>query len=1113
MGCDESFRFQAAGRRAQGAGRRVQMTQHRTPLTFYTICFLIFALLLAGCASDAGSVRKDQGGVPAVFVPRMITDISTSEDAEAVHVLVKGNQPLTYTSVKQPFPVAVILYFSETSLEGGSKKTTIQESGIIDSVQASEMNGDGHTSRVEILLKKDVPYNVSRDEGSGIKISFAKTGSAFLSERSDLPPSPLISSLSPQPSPGARGEKPELEIWDPKTRKWVTESELNRPGTAVSRPPSSKLMPNATRLESVYATRLKDSLKVFVGANGMIKNYKSFTIGNPARIVFDIFNVKSPYKEEKRVPINSEWVKQVRYYGYPDRLRLVLDTQKAYLSKFSAYPVEDGLEIYVGAHSEKLMADSQAMRADIRQPTATRLQSVYATQMENSTIINVKGDGPIKNYKASVTEEPPSIVFDLFDIEGSYEDGYAFPVDSRWVKKVRYHAFPDKLRLLIDTQKDYLSSFSAYPDKEGLVIQVGQRKEDGSISPPSPVPSEPPAWVDLIVFVPEEAGKSSLIIETSRVVTHEIAETADKKLRLKLLNTKIPEYRYKQGPVMTSRFDAAVDQVAPVRQPGDENTAVFEIDLREAVPYFVEQTTDESGKPLLMVHFEASSLPPSSPSESLASSQVPAASVSVSGAGDTPPPPVPEGFYTQSPPFPEGETKEDAKSDGPEEDAEIESGAGETGSPDFDLPDITEKYTGERIALDFFKTDIKNVFRILREVSGKNFAIDSDVKGEVTLTLEHPVPWDQVLDLILKMNSLGKTFEGDIIRIATLSTLQKEEKQRQEMEKEEQLSKEQQKALAPIVTEYIPVNYSDAGAEIKPHLEAIKTKDRGSVSVDKRTNMIIMSDTEEKIKQAREIVEKLDKVTPQVIIEARIVEANVNFAKEIGTEWGLDGGIQGDAANAGVGPQRSYDLLGGTYGYNMAVNAPPGGHLGSIGFNFTRIAGTPFLLDAKLMAMESREDVKIITAPRVLTLDNKAATISQGFEYPYQTTDENGKTTTNFKQVNLNLDVTPHITPDNRISMKIAIDKNDVYVQTSEGPALTTKSAKTELLVNDGDTIVIGGIIRTTDTTKVSGVPGLSKIPLIGWLFKSKTDTEDRQELLIFITPRIVQLEQRRMEY
>ncbi|MFH1800053.1 MAG: type IV pilus secretin PilQ, partial [Candidatus Omnitrophota bacterium] len=193
-----------------------------------------------------------------------------------------------------------------------------------------------------------------------------------------------------------------------------------------------------------------------------------------------------------------------------------------------------------------------------------------------------------------------------------------------------------------------------------------------------------------------------------------------------------------------------------------------------------------------------------------------------------------------------------------------------------------------------------------------------------------------------------------------------------------------------------------------------------------------------------------------------------------------------------------------------ALNFPTTSTAASIGFNFVRLAGTPFVLNAKLLAMESQGEGKIISAPKVVTLDNKKATIKQGLRYPYNKLDDSGNTVTVFENIDLVLEVKPHVTPDNRISMTLSIKKSDLgNIIINNQQSFTTKEAETELLVNDGDTVVIGGIIKTTNALGESGVPGLSKIPVLGWLFKSKSNTNNKEELLIFITPRIVQMEQR----
>ncbi len=1091
------------------------------------VSLLVLAVIFVGCATGKDALDSGNGADRGLNIsaPKQLTDIGVVEGPMMDRVHISGNQSLAYTSVKQPFPPAVLLYFTNTRLDPNRPADLYQIDPprgkivrSINAIEVQEQEGEPKTTRVEIRLARETPYQITR-EGTDVIVSFA-------------------------------------------------DSALSEDGQGKTEPTLSYAAQTATRLQSIYATALEERLKVFIGADGAITNYKTFTIDSPPRIVFDIFNVDSPYDAEKQVSVNTQWVEKIRYFGYPDRLRLVLETNSQYLSSFSAYPVDNGLMINVGA-GESYAGDVPKPAAARKEavsfpgiPPAGRLQSIYATQLDDSTMVTVRGDGTIPDYEISTLSNPPTIIVDLYGLQNPYEAENAFPVDTRWIERVRHETFPDKVRMYIETKPQYLKQFSVYPDKNGLIVYVG--RGDGAdaqgplVAQPqkAPIfetsdPTEPlaaekkvsvpkvggePSWVNRIDFLSEEAGKSTLIIGTTAPVSYEIDAVGDRQLQLKLYETQTPDYR--KHPLITNRFESAVDKIVPRQEKiGRENVSIFTIDLRESVPYFVEQKDG-----ILAVNFEASSISPVPPADSdvviadADARSTPASEPSEistpsfsrqpseeSLAFDRPPPetastqPSEESLAFDQPP---PETAPSPRPTPPAFDAPPEAFPGDDFLPDElaagdALPDVTgPTYTGEPIALDFFETDIKNVFRILREVSGMNFAVDNDVTGKVTLTLEHPVPWDQVLDLVLKMNQLGKTMEGNIIRIATLQTLNNEEQARQDRLMAEKTVQEQEKALEPLITEYIPVNYSDAGSEIRPHLEKIVTKDRGTLSVDQRTNMIIITDTAGTIRQAREIVEKLDRVTPQVLIEARIVEANVNFSKSIGTDWNMSGGLTNDTeaagaiADQGVGPQRGYNVIGGTHGWDMAMNLPVAS-AGTLGFNFTRIAGTPFILNAMLMAMESRSEGRIVSAPRVLTLDNKPAQISQGFEYPYQTRDEDGQTEIAFKNVDLTLDVTPHITPDNRISMRVKIDKNDIFQETADGPALTTKSASTELLVNDGDTFVIGGIIRENVSEDNQGIPGLSKIPLLGWFFKSRTNSTTKQELLIFITPKIVQLEQR----
>jgi type IV pilus assembly protein PilQ len=600
------------------------------------------------------------------------------------------------------------------------------------------------------------------------------------------------------------------------------------------------------------------------------------------------------------------------------------------------------------------------------------------------------------------------------------------------------------------------------------------------------VGNEDQIWVNRIDFLGEEGGRSTLSIETTAKIDYNIQKISDTRLELRLMNAKIAEFR--QRPLITTRFESAVNRIMPVQLPSMTAFSLFSIELREPVAYYAEQVG-----PLLLVHFDASSVPPAPADETNLPAWKKALEESIGPADmiSTVPYVKPASIQNQEVP----NDQSSAASMGEPvslKSYQMQNDAGQA----MMLTKTIKQYKGEKIALDFYKTDIKNVFRILREVSGKNFAIDDDVNGKVTLTLDKPVPWDQVMDLVLRMNQLGMIVEGDIIRIATLSTLKKENDLRKAQIAALQKEKEQIKALEPLETRYIPISYSDAATEILPHIQNIVTKGRGSVTVDGKNNQIIITDTAKKVAQAEEITRQIDKVTSQVIIEARVVEVNQSYSKELGFAW-----------NLGVGP---VSVNGGKSQWtsDVAMNYPAAANDG-FALNFAKIAGTPFTLDARLTALESNGNGKILSAPKIATLNNKKARIKQGQEIGYLERDSAGGSSVKFKDVDLMLEVTPHVTPDNRISMDIKIEKNDVTGFVDGVPVISTNEATTQLLVNDGDTIVIGGIIKSTSTTEKNAFPGLHKIPVLGWLFQSNLEDTDDNELLIFMNPKIVQLEQR----
>jgi type IV pilus assembly protein PilQ len=399
-----------------------------------------------------------------------------------------------------------------------------------------------------------------------------------------------------------------------------------------------------------------------------------------------------------------------------------------------------------------------------------------------------------------------------------------------------------------------------------------------------------------------------------------------------------------------------------------------------------------------------------------------------------------------------------------------------------------DKYTGKRISLDFQDADIVPIFRLLADVSGYNIVVDPKVRGKITMKLIN-VPWDQALDLILKTHNLDKVVEGNIIRIAPADKIAKEREAKARMI-------EAQIKAEPLVTKVFPISYADVGKVKNAIINAKILSKRGSVSVDERISSIIVKDIESNMPKVEELIKTLDRATPQVLIEARIVEVNTSVSREFGIRWGITGHTYDKTIN-----------LGGLTPY--IVDFPSGAGPGSgsgITFGFINKART-LGLDLEISALETSGKLKIISNPRIITVDNKEAFISQGKSIPVRKLTSEGTVSTEYKDVKLELKVKPHITPEGSIILKVEAKKEelDPTVPSVEGvPGTDKKEAKTNVIIRDGETLVIGGIYKTTESDSEGGVPGAKNIPILGWLFKNKKREHRTNELLIFITPRII---------
>jgi type IV pilus assembly protein PilQ len=415
---------------------------------------------------------------------------------------------------------------------------------------------------------------------------------------------------------------------------------------------------------------------------------------------------------------------------------------------------------------------------------------------------------------------------------------------------------------------------------------------------------------------------------------------------------------------------------------------------------------------------------------------------------------------------------------------------------------LSEKiYTGRKLSLDFKDADVKNILRLIAEVSNLNIITGDDVTGKITMRLVD-VPWDQALDVILQARSLGMSRVGNVVRVAPLDSLKKEIQAELE-------AKRVRERLEDLVTELIPVNYATA-KEISPQVKSILS-DRGDVKVDERTNILIVKDVPRNISGVKNLVKSLDKRTPQVLIEARIIEANLTFQEELGVSWGFK-------ASTGTGQNKTFTVGGGTSGnvFGTATNkivdlpaAVKSGTAGILEFLFNSNFGLKEL-DIVISAHENKGDVRIVSSPKIAALDNKEASIEQGLRIPIRKIDpSSGQISTDFIEANLKLTVTPHVTNDGYIKMNIRTKKDapDYTVTVDQVPSIDKKEAVTEVLVRDGGVVIIAGVYSIEKNEGREGIPLFNKIPLLGWLFKREAKEDKRKDLLIFISPTILKEE------
>ncbi len=545
-------------------------------------------------------------------------------------------------------------------------------------------------------------------------------------------------------------------------------------------------------------------------------------------------------------------------------------------------------------------------------------------------------------------------------------------------------------------------------------------------------------------------NKSRVTITTREKAEYELSRKDPLTLLLEIKEVTIrPELtRY----IDSSHFRGVVNRITPIVRVPDRSVA-FEIQLKEMIPYHLMGTEQE-----IRLDFNKTSVKP--PAKTITTARLAKTTVA--------PEQIPR---------------------------EVEPAVGPPRSP---KPKKYRKYTGERISLDFANADIKNILKLIGEVSKLNLVWGPEVKGTVSMRLKN-VPWDQALDIVLESNDLGMIKEGNIIWITTKGKIRNLEKERQEKLKAQQetikatkAAEEEIKAAEPLVTGYITVNYADVG-DIKKRIDENVKGPRGKLSVDTRSKTIIFTDIASNIQEARALKKRLDTPIKQVMIEARIVEAKTTFSRDLGVNW------TGTYQNpwGGGGP-------GNTYTYDFATNfSPLAGSMFDIGFT-----SATMVLNARITLGETEGKLKTISAPKIITQDNQTATIKQGTTLYIPYTDIEGNRTAKEVDATLELNVTPQITPNDMVTMNITVNDDfpDYANRVGEYVPILTKSATTKMMIASGDTVVIGGIYKEFKGISEEGTPWFRNIPLLGWLFGTESKRIEKSELLIFLTPRVVPL-------
>jgi len=856
--------------------------------------------------------------------------------------------------------------------------------------------------------------------------------------------------------------------------------------TAVQTPPQDAQV-KAAKISTIQRISFKEEenyTRIQVEGSEPIPTPFLKLLSDPLRIAIDIPKVELR-QIKGPIPIHNGTISEISTTQYDDKGRveivlvqmanynisredknLIIDIEKVKQIAEGKEVKREGTEI-----KEKGMEIAPTVQPPTPPPLteemdkAKAIVNVLFEQKKDFIIFNIIADGKIGNYDSFKLDSPTRLVLDIWEVDTRYAKR-SIKIRNPFIKNVRIGSHPDKLRFVFDSLSPQLPPYQINRIQDKLIVSLGN----------VPQYSEPqilmqPSKADLKLQERKKSSKANLtevnfkqMDHKSRIVvalteepqfeTHTISKN---RISVDIKNAFAPQHL--QRGLDTSEFDSAVKYVSikNIKRGKKLNDVRISIQLREEMPF---ETTRE-GKNLFIdimtpqkieTKLEALSLPKKE--------ELPIEAKGEEIKKETEPSPMVLKREEKVLPTEEGKK-----------------------TPEISPPE--KIYIGRKLSLDFKDADVKNILRLIAEVSNLNIIAGDDVTGKITMRLVE-VPWDQALDVILQARALEKRQVGNVVRVAPRDTMKKEDQVVLE-------AKRAQEKLEDLVDELIPVNYATA-KEIITQVKSLLS-DRGDVKVDDRTNTLIVKDIPKNISRVKHLVKALDTKTPQVLIEARVIEANLTFQRELGVSWGIEIGGGKATTKGGLTDNKVVDLP-------ASVKT---GTAGIIEFIFSR--GTIKDLDIAISAHQNKGDVRIISSPKIATLDNKEASIEQGLRLPIPKVDpQSGQISIEYVEANLRLVVTPHVTNDGNIKMNIKVKKDapDFSQTVGNVPSIDKKEAITEVLIRDGGIIVIAGVYSIEKSDGTEGIPLFSKIPLLGYLFKREAKEDKRKDLLIFVSPKII---------